>query len=75
MSNLEETNELLREIRDLLLRREQKYEEHLEKSRQTYEEMTRQAQSTHWRNAWKFALIIAAIVFLLLLLSSLAGQG
>lgn len=60
MSN-EETNELLREIRDLLLRREQKYDEYLEKSRRVYQKQLQDAQKRHWKNATIFALLIGTV--------------
>ncbi len=63
MSN-EETNELLREIRNLLAEREQKYDEHLEKTRKLYESQLRRARRFQLRSILFVLVLFIAFIFL-----------
>ena len=65
MSN-EETNQLLHEIRDLLADREQKYDEHLEKTRQLYDSQLRNARRFQVRSIL-FVLMLFIVFWVLVM--------
>jgi 1,2-phenylacetyl-CoA epoxidase catalytic subunit len=72
MSQQDETNTLLREIRDLVSQREQYYKNHLANLEQAYAEQTEKAQQRAQRqaiNGWiiQFAVMFAAVYLALML--------
>ncbi|MBA3480346.1 MAG: hypothetical protein H0T51_00890 [Pirellulales bacterium] len=72
MPGTDETNELLREIRDLLAQRERQYEEHLGKTRALYDSQLQAAEKL--RRKMMRNLLIVVGLFLSILIGMMVAS-